>query len=37
VPFPAIIEVEPTNPTARYYAFISMTDNKTNHVAVFTP
>jgi hypothetical protein len=37
MPFPAIIEVEPSNPTARYYAFISMTDNRTNHIAVFTP
>lgn len=35
--FPAIIEVEPVNPAARYYALISMTDNRTNHIAVFTP
>jgi hypothetical protein len=32
-----IVEVEPLNPAARYYAFISMTDNATNHVAIFTP
>jgi len=34
--FPAIIEVEPLTPGIPYYAFISTTDNQTNHVAVFT-
>lgn len=34
--FPAIFEVEPVTPGMRYYAFISTTDNQTNHVAVFT-
>ncbi len=32
-----IIEIEPLNPTPRYYAFISMTDNATNRVTIFTP
>jgi hypothetical protein len=37
VAYPAIFEVEPTTPGARYYAFISTTDNATNHVAIYTP
>jgi hypothetical protein len=35
--FWAVIEVEPVNPTARYYAFISTTDNDTGHVTMHTP
>ncbi|HKR66803.1 MAG TPA: hypothetical protein VJZ00_23960 [Thermoanaerobaculia bacterium] len=34
--FDAIVEVEPTSPAARYYAFISTTDNDTNHVVIHT-
>ena len=34
--FRAIFEVESTAPGMRYYAFISTTDNQTNHVTVFT-
>jgi hypothetical protein len=37
VGFQAIVEVEPVTPAARYYAFISTTDNATNHVAIYTP
>jgi hypothetical protein len=37
VPTGVIFEVEPVTPGARYYAFISSTDNATNHVAVWTP
>jgi hypothetical protein len=33
----AVIEVEPVNPAARYYAFISTTDNDTGHVTMHTP
>ena len=36
-PFPAIIEIEPLTPGARYYAFASRTDNATNQITVFTP
>jgi len=36
VAYPAIFEVEPTTSGARYYAFISTTDNATNHVAIYT-
>jgi len=36
-PYPAIVEVEPTNPGARYYAFVSRTDNQTNQITIFTP
>lgn len=36
-PFPAIVEVEPVNPTSRYYALVSMTDNQTNHIAIYAP
>lgn len=36
VQYPAIVEVEPARPGARYFAFISTTDNATNHVAIYT-
>lgn len=36
-PFPAIIQIEPLTPGARYYAFASRTDNQTNQIAIFTP
>ena len=36
-PFPAIIEVEPLTSGARYYAFVSGTDNATNAISIFTP
>lgn len=35
--FLAVLEVEPVNPAARYYAFISTTDNDTGHVTIHTP
>lgn len=35
--FDAILEVEPVTPGARYYAFVSTTDNATGHVAIYTP
>lgn len=35
--FDAILEVEPTNPSARYYAFVSTTDNATGRVAIYRP
>ncbi len=35
--FRAVIEVEPLNPSARYWAFISTTDNETGHVSIHTP
>ena len=35
--FNAILEVEPVTPGARYYAFVSTTDNATGHVAIYTP
>lgn len=34
--FDAILEVEPVTPGARYYAFVSTTDNATGHVAIYT-
>jgi len=34
--FDAIIEVEPLRATDRYFAFISTTDNATNHIAIYT-
>jgi hypothetical protein len=35
--FLAVIEVEPLHPAARYYAFISTTENDTGHVTIHTP
>lgn len=35
--FDAIVEVEPLTPGARYYAFVSTTDNVTQHVAIHLP
>jgi hypothetical protein len=35
--FGAIVEVVPMTQDLRYYAFISTTDNTTNHVAIYTP
>lgn len=35
--YDGIVEVEPTTPGARYYAFVSSTDNATNRIAIYGP
>jgi hypothetical protein len=35
--FGALIEVVPISEGLRYYAFVSTTDNVTNHVAIYLP